>query len=659
MADRWLRSTSRSSSVGSDAGSAQNVDREADNATCSDFEADITVRENPVTEMIEGNSDFMPTVKEIINSNVNVNVESTNISANQIQDMLQTVMAAIQSEGIKQTAALEARLTAESNKQIELLNAKLTSAVGSLKRELKEENEKFAASLIERFESANAKLREEFNSKLQSGIQFVSDKVDSLRNDTESKITNLRTSVDKSCERMSERMNAHIVQTRKELEIQGIEALTSSQSVLASVNDHQNQTELAVNNLRQEVDQSKEYVDTRVNAVTLEIQEVKQINEAEILKINATLDVIQAKLATSTSSNSTPAVQQNDIVRVSGQTDNSNRTEVSNTNNPSVSGMHACSASVCNDNVSMNNHPVISCNNDVNVTSELHSNNVDLSELTLPIFNDSVTEVPLHFLRNLEEYFRHKKTPEELRLPLVFRAVQDPFAKQWLSSVIDKLKNYGEFKKAFTELLWCPSRQSSVRSSIYLDRHVPSSGETFVNHFIRYANLASTLDPPMSETDLLSALTSHFEPRVQQGLICGNFKTTQDALAHLAKFQGLEQNTDTFRSPRRDYDRRDSNRRSSNTPQRDDRDRNRDRGDVNVRTVGQQTNRRNRWFTDRRQNNEDGRNFNRRGQGSVIGARGSQLNPTAPNFDPRNERSSVQNNRGYLDRDDAAQPLNN
>jgi hypothetical protein len=194
-----------------------------------------------------------------------------------------------------------------------------------------------------------------------------------------------------------------------------------------------------------------------------------------------------------------------------------------------------------------------------------------------------------------------------------------------LSSVIDKLKIYGEFKKAFTELLWCPSRQCSVRSSIYLDRHVPSSGETYANHFIRYANLASTLDPPMSETDLLSAITSHFEPRVQQGLICRNFKNTQEALSYLAKFQGLEQNTDTFRSPRRCYDRRDSNRRSSNTPQRDDRGRNRDRGDVNVRFVGQQTNRRNRWFTDRRQNNEDGQNFNRRGQGSVIGDRGQLI----------------------------------
>jgi hypothetical protein len=55
-----------------------------------------------------------------------------------------------------------------------------------------------------------------------------------------------------------------------------------------------------------------------------------------------------------------------------------------------------------------------------------------------------------------------------------------------------------------------------------------------MDHYIRYANLASTLDPPMTETDLLSALKSHFEPSVQQGLICGNFKNSQDALAFLS-----------------------------------------------------------------------------------------------------------------------------
>jgi len=105
------------------------------------------------------------------------------------------------------------------------------------------------------------------------------------------------------------------------------------------------------------------------------------------------------------------------------------------------------------------NASVSSCNNNVNAGSRLYANNTDLSELTLPIITDSTSQVPLHFIRDVDQYFSLKRTPDELRLALVSRAVKELFAKQYLSSVFDKTKNYDEFKKVFTELLWFPSRQ--------------------------------------------------------------------------------------------------------------------------------------------------------------------------------------------------------
>jgi hypothetical protein len=162
-------------------------------------------------------------------------------------------------------------------------------------------------------------------------------------------------------------------------------------------------------------------------------------------------------------------------------------------------------------------------------------------------------------------------------------------AKQWLSSLFDKLKSYDEFKKEFTELLWNPSRQASIRSSIYLDKYNPNSGKSYLDHYIRYANLASTLEPPTTDIDLLSTLTSHFEPRIQQGLICGNFQNTQDTLAFLDKYQGLGENRDNFRSPRRNYDGKDVRRRMQDNPHRDRRQRDR-RNNVNVRSIQKQIN---------------------------------------------------------------------
>jgi len=141
------------------------------------------------------------------------------------------------------------------------------------------------------------------------------------------------------------------------------------------------------------------------------------------------------------------------------QADGLASTAGSNNAFPSVHGVNGCSTSVSNDVISVINQPNSSCSHgNVNATSDYHEKSAQLCELTLATFSDSTKQVPLHFIRDLEQYFNLRRTPDELRLPLVFRAIQEPYAKQWLSSSFDKLKGYDEFKKAFTELLWNPSR---------------------------------------------------------------------------------------------------------------------------------------------------------------------------------------------------------
>ena len=348
---------------------------------------------------------------------------------------------------------------------------------------------------------------------------------------------------------------------------------------------------------------------------------------------------MEGKITAGVANNNKTAIQQTSAVKTTavGQTESSVNISGPGTSVNGVNEMNASDMSTCSDSTNVHNQSVNSCNNDVNAGSGLYANNTDLSELTLPTFTDSTSQVPLHFIRDLDQYFALKRTPEELKLALVFRAVKEPFAKQWLSSAFDRMKNCDQFKKAFTELLWCPSRQASIRSAIYLDKHDPGSGESCLDHYIRYANMASTLNPPMSDLDLLSALTSHFEPQVQQGLICSNRQTTQDTLAFLAKLQGLGDHRQTFRSPRRDFDRRDMN---QGPPRGQDNARNRDRGNgVNVRYV-RQGDRQNRGYLGRTQQGEGGRSFHRRGQGSMREDMNSQLSPIAPNFHPRNQEPS-------------------
>jgi DNA anti-recombination protein RmuC len=125
--------------------------------------ADITVRANPTVNNLE------------VTAHDNNNATLSNITTSHLQDLVATVMTAIQAASSKQTAAFQTKV------------AKLTE---TLKTQFRQENEKLAASLTERFEAANAKLREEFNVKLQHEIRGVSERVDVLKRDTEHGINN-------------------------------------------------------------------------------------------------------------------------------------------------------------------------------------------------------------------------------------------------------------------------------------------------------------------------------------------------------------------------------------------------------------------------------------------------------------------------------------
>jgi hypothetical protein len=143
-----------------------------------------------------------------------------------------------------------------------------------------------------------------------------------------------------------------------------------------------------------------------------------------------------------------------------------------------------------------------------NIVSALPDRYVDASqynELSLPKFTDSSQQVAVHFVRELDEYLTLKKTPEELRLPLVFRAISDPFAKQWMLTAYGKMKTCDDFKREFTELLWDSTRQAEIRCKVYQDRYDHRAQESFAKHYIRYATMASMLSPVMSDQDLLSA----------------------------------------------------------------------------------------------------------------------------------------------------------
>jgi hypothetical protein len=122
MAERWLRS--RSGTRDEDSfDKADNVDIDSD-STYLESEAYIAVRANPIEE---------GSVQNYVVADEDSGIATlSNITTLQLQDLLVTVMTAIQAESSKHTAAFQTEL------------AKLTE---TLKTQFRQENKKPAASL--------------------------------------------------------------------------------------------------------------------------------------------------------------------------------------------------------------------------------------------------------------------------------------------------------------------------------------------------------------------------------------------------------------------------------------------------------------------------------------------------------------------------------
>jgi len=365
---------SRSQSVDRAGNVQSNMDE--DSSTDLSQESRIMVGEIRDSEVSASNPNLENMNQETPITNPNSNEQSSNISRDQLQEFLSTVMqgmkagqeefrkqnaagqeefrkqiaagqeeakkqnAALQEEFKKQTAAQE-----ESKKQTAQLaaeSAKLTSAVESLRSEIKEENDRLAKSLTAKFEAAHDKIRKDFEVKLSSEIVTVSAKIDDVRKDNEGEISKLSSTIDEVYVGVTEKVDTAVTQTKGEM---------------------------------------AQYVDDKFRAISGDMRQVRK-NADEISKVQATLGELQNKIASVSSNTPQSADSGNAIVRVvtTDQQVAPTSSGVGANILPSTNGVSVSSNVACNDSTSIVSQTRNSgvCTN-VNVTSEKRNKSVVLN----------------------------------------------------------------------------------------------------------------------------------------------------------------------------------------------------------------------------------------------------------------------------------------
>jgi len=71
-------------------------------------------------------------------------------------------------------------------------------------------------------------------------------------------------------------------------------------------------------------------------------------------------------------------------------------------------------------------------------------------------------------------------------------------------------------------------------------------------HYVLYASLAANLQPPLTECDFVTALTSHFPMENQRAMLAANLRSSQEALAFSGRMQSPEYSQEVYRKSKQE-----------------------------------------------------------------------------------------------------------
>jgi hypothetical protein len=99
-------------------------------------------------------------------------------------------------------------------------------------------------------------------------------------------------------------------------------------------------------------------------------------------------------------------------------------------------------------------------------------------------------------LRQLDEFIRLTGVPKAYQLAVPYRSIVGHMSKLWVETARRILTDYEAFKKAFLNTWWSASQQNLVKCS---------SNLSLSGHFLKYATMASHLEPRSTEMEVIEA----------------------------------------------------------------------------------------------------------------------------------------------------------
>jgi hypothetical protein len=174
------------------------------------------------------------------------------------------------------------------------------------------------------------------------------------------------------------------------------------------------------------------------------------------------------------------------------------------------------------------------------VKNPIASNHLNHSDFPLPLFDDGADVNPVNHLKQLKEFMRLRGVPKEFQLPLAYKSITRTLGRQWVETIQNSMSNYESFRTAFLKTWWSDSQQSLVKCSLYQGKYNRQSNLSSSGYFLKYATLASYLQPHISDSEFVEAIRFHFPVGIQKIMLSTQLRTVNETFHLLKRLEVLE-----------------------------------------------------------------------------------------------------------------------
>jgi hypothetical protein len=375
----------------------------------------------------------------------------------------------------------------------------------NVKKDLQTETEQ----LTKRCELETQKLDKQVTAKLDSGIRSVYNKISQVQKEVDLELTAVKQNINMVPDKVEKKLNQQLSQTNIVVEelatVQFSDSVDQLESKLTTLGPE-------VNAIRDKVQQSAEVISKRPwERVKQTVQRDKASMETQMGRLGS--QVVELRELVLTRNDAVPHVPSSSI----GSIVSENNVHEGNTTGCSTGSVNASTGTKVN---------FVNNADRAIITHCVLSN----SELSLPLFGEKLEVNPMFHFKQLTEFIKLKEIPQAHQLAVASKSIIGKLSRQWLEAISDKLKNYDDFRQAFLSTWWSPSQQSFVRCNIYQSRYDRWSGLTLSGHFLKYATMASHLEPRPSDIELIEAIRYHFPIQVQRVMLGTQLHSIGEAL---------------------------------------------------------------------------------------------------------------------------------